>query len=679
VRPALASTRQRSALSPYADGPSLGILLALAGCPPGSAWDGELEAVAGLGGVALVLERPAPDGAWLWRLDEDGSERIMPAVGTLLVDPAGGPDSCYELRGPGGSLAEACATVAVAAHSSVPSPPLVLVDESLVLSLASLDPEAGLAVARGDWVVRRSRPADALLDWLDPDCLDRDALDGACWTPEPWALPGSALGDGATPALTLPPYRPDDEGVVVERVGLYLRLEDAAGATVLAGGEIEVAFAGHRLFWGDLHAHSNLSMDGCEDPDAGCASRGASAGADFFANAVAAGLDFAAITDHAEYDLLSVEGGPEVDLWEETIALVQAAEQPGFVPILGYEWTHRIKASDVLEEGDDPEDFADGFVAGHRNVLLNADSACADYRVSSRVSDPYVKAGTDYAYSVREGAVVADSLEALYDTLEAAAEACGELEVISLFHHPAYLTPNPVSWGLEDNRAWLERQVLVEIASEHGSSECRDPERAGCGFWVDPVGDTNAYVSWGSIQEALHQGYRLGFAGGTDAHDGRPGSLDDGASYTSQTWGDAHPMQFSGSVTGALLAGDLSRGAIWEALASRRTIASTALVAEASVLAVGVDGSAWLPGEVVPADRFPIRLMVVIQPAAGDRLELVEVVEPSGGAVLASGAEQRLELLIEDPGGPAVYLRARLERDGAEQRLWVSPLFIDRG
>ena len=34
--------------------------------------------------------------------------------------------------------------------------------------------------------------------------------------------------------------------------------------------------------WGDLHAHSNWSYDGCEDPAALCAARGEAPAADFF-------------------------------------------------------------------------------------------------------------------------------------------------------------------------------------------------------------------------------------------------------------------------------------------------------------------------------------------------------------------------------------------------------------
>lgn len=651
----------------------------LGGCPPGLDWEGELQAVAGEGGVAVLLSEAAPAGAWLWRNDADGTVRVTPAEASLLIDPAGGVDACYELRLHGGAMAEACATVAAADHGSEPSPALALAGEAVVLSLGVQGISASLATEQGVWVLRRSRPATGEQGWLDPACLELATVGDDCWLDEAWALPRTALGDSAAPAMTLPPYQPEVEGVVVERVGLYLLLEDHRGGAVWAGGEIELVFDGRSVAWGDLHAHSNLSMDGCEDPDAGCANRGELAGEDFFENAVEIGLDFAAITDHAEYDLLRVEDAPLVDIWAETQALVQEAEQPGFVPLLGYEWTHRIKAGDVLNEGDDPEEFADGFVAGHRNVFFETSSACEAYRVASRSSDAYTKAGSDLEYTVGEDNIVADSLEGLYAQWEAAAQECGEQGIISLFHHPAYLTPNPVSWGLDDNLAWQDHEILVEVSSEHGSSECRDPSQEGCGFQVDPAGDTNAFVSWGSIQEALMLGYRLGFAGGTDGHDGRPGSLDDGPSHSSQTWGEgAHPMPFWGAVTGVWLDGELSRDGLWEAISDRSTLATTARVEAVSVVAVGAEGQVWLPGQALPASQLPLRLLVAVVPADVDTLELVELVEPGAGEVVASGTEPRLELLLEDPGTPAVYLRARLERGGEEQRLWVSPLYIER-
>ena len=53
-------------------------------------------------------------------------------------------------------------------------------------------------------------------------------------------------------------------------LGVLLRIVDpVTGREVLAGAPARVPVASSALRWGDPHAHSNLSHDGCEDIDAG--------------------------------------------------------------------------------------------------------------------------------------------------------------------------------------------------------------------------------------------------------------------------------------------------------------------------------------------------------------------------------------------------------------------------
>jgi hypothetical protein len=121
-----------------------------------------------------------------------------------------------------------------------------------------------------------------------------------------------------------------------------LAVEGAAAGPILAPLAFSLAPAGHpelpvataaaalahtgqRLVWGDLHSHSNLSHDGCEDPDADCLPRGATPALDAFDQAAAAGLDFASITEHAEWEAwIDHDTDQEVGIWSEAQRLVDA-------------------------------------------------------------------------------------------------------------------------------------------------------------------------------------------------------------------------------------------------------------------------------------------------------------------------------------------------------------------
>ena len=131
---------------------------------------------------------------------------------------------------------------------------------------------------------------------------------------------------------------------------------------------------GMTWYWGDLHAHSNWSTDGCEDVDNDCADRNALPAQDFFRNAGLARLDFAAITDHSEADRYYPDGESErsYNIWRGQSRAAEIALSRPVLPILGYEWSY----------GSNQE--IDGHVVGgHRTVLLSDPTACVDYRLPS--------------------------------------------------------------------------------------------------------------------------------------------------------------------------------------------------------------------------------------------------------------------------------------------------------
>ena len=125
-------------------------------------------------------------------------------------------------------------------------------------------------------------------------------------------------------------------------------------------------------------------------------------------------------------------------------------------------------------------------------------------------------------------------------------------------------TPNltsessPDFWGPSDfSHADPRRERLIEICQNRGASETEEPE------WPTLFGGYGR-----SVQSLLAQGFRYGFVGGTDTHRGRPGS------YLCPLVGlDAREVKLAG-ITG-VLAGELTREAIWDALHARRCFATT--------------------------------------------------------------------------------------------------------
>src|SRR5262249_8518337 len=131
-------------------------------------------------------------------------------------------------------------------------------------------------------------------------------------------------------------------------------------------------------------------------------------------------------------------------------------------------------------------------------------------------------------------------------------EALRASDALIISHHPGYPLDRHVP-GTRYDALETDVERVIEIWSMHGSSEGRDindrPLKA-----VSPKG---------GVVPALHtHGLRLGFAGGSDTHSGRPG----GAVR------DVHPHY--GGLTG-VWASSLTRRAIFEAIRARRTYALT--------------------------------------------------------------------------------------------------------
>lgn len=273
------------------------------------------------------------------------------------------------------------------------------------------------------------------------------------------------------------------------------------------------------LYFGDLHIHTNFS-DGTGTPEQNLR----------YARDVV-GLDFAAVTDHAE-DLTE-------EKWEKTIDTIREQHASGnFVTFLAFEWTHPsgLEVWPLLLEKKLALSEIDITRYGHRNVYYKRPK------------------GRYFAWNEPQS----DNPEKLWSQLEAQ-----DVQALVIPHHPASYV-FPVNWEIHTPK--LER--LVEIYSMWGSSEI--PESEGNSRPIIRGGGEVAKEKRAHVQCALDRGYRVGIIAGSDGHDGYGGQTRHHIQNLSRHQGPFYPSGITG-----VYATNVSREAIWDALWNRRCYGTT--------------------------------------------------------------------------------------------------------
>jgi hypothetical protein len=210
-----------------------------------------------------------------------------------------------------------------------------------------------------------------------------------------------------------------------------------------------------------------------------------------------AGLDVVALTDHDHWGMRPV--ALHADLWAEIAEAAARFHQPGrLVTLLGYEWTN--------------------WVYGHRHVL--------------------------YFGSSPEDAEVLSSVDPRFETPRQLWDALSGRDALTVAHHSAG-GPVATDWSFAPPP---EIEPVTEVASVHGSSEA-----------ADAPGRIYGAISGNFVRDALDRGYRLGFVGSGDSHDGHPGL--------------SHLVTGLGGLA-ALFAEDLTKAGVLEAMRARRVYAT---------------------------------------------------------------------------------------------------------
>jgi hypothetical protein len=286
------------------------------------------------------------------------------------------------------------------------------------------------------------------------------------------------------------------------------------------------------------------------------------------------------------------------EMWERIQAETRRFHQPGrFVTLLGYEWT--------------------SWIHGHRHVLYFED----------------------------EGSLYS-SLSLDYETPTQLWDALRGKSVLTFAHHSAG-GPIPTNWEIPPDPVL---EPLTEIVSIHGSSEALDSP--------DPIYDPQP---GNFVRDILDRGYRFGFIGSGDSHDGHPG-------FAQFAYGVA-----SGGLA-AILSDELTRESVLEAMRERRVYATNG----PRILLRTALGPHRM-GSVIPKSDgagYTGELFVVVTGVTPlERIDLVRSGELVDSALIDGEFEATLHRTIENlVSGEYLYVRA-VQRDGGAA--WSSPIYAE--
>ena len=278
--------------------------------------------------------------------------------------------------------------------------------------------------------------------------------------------------------------------------------------------------------------------------------------------------------------------------WASIVDVVARFHEPGrFVALLGFEWT--------------------SWLHGHRHVL----------------------------YFEERGPLIS-SFDEETDRPEELWAALRGRPALTFAHHSAG-GPVATNWEIPPDP---ELEPVTEVASVHGSSEAPD----------SPV-PIYSPVAGNFVRDALGRGYRLGFVGSGDSHDGHPGL--------------AHLAAASGGLA-AIVGAEPTRASVLAALRARRVYATNG---PRILLQAALGGEPM--GAAVPAGDGTL----FVRALAPVRIERAEVVRgPEVVVAVAPPDGSPREVAFEAPlpdlrAGEWVYVRVLQEDGGAA---WSSPFFV---
>jgi hypothetical protein len=360
----------------------------------------------------------------------------------------------------------------------------------------------------------------------------------------------------------------------------------------------------HTLLMGDLHSHSAESLRLGGD---GCG-RGNRDEMFRFAWEVA-GLDVFSLSEH-DWQLESAD-------WEELGELNEKYNQPGeFVTVPSFEWTSANH--------------------GHRNVYFRHsgaglfDSSLAG-SPRNTIEDGAPTPRDLWDYLARQGVpaiTVPHHMSAAWFPLS-----------LDRYHHPDY-------------------DRVAEIYSTWGDSLQHGQPVT---MYADRVPEL-AFIN------AIRAGYRVGFIGSSDTHDGRPGAAQGTASHP-------HLFHHLGSGRAAILATEFDRRSVFDALQARRCYALTGPRIE---IDFSTEGHPM--GSEVPMSIFGRRPGFDVDISTGVPIDRIEVFRDGERCDLLSSGRRREQFRWVDPKpmeGSVTSYFLKVSRTDHEMA-WTSPIWVRR-
>lgn len=439
--------------------------------------------------------------------------------------------------------------------------------------------------------------------------------------------PGLEFGSLDRSQITIP-WTPAKEGfywpeatatILINEIGSFRPIRFVA-----AGNPIRV-FASepeNKIYWGDLHSHSEISKDGIGTGDYEYARD-------------LAGLDFFASTEHADDDGRPLADGITPAEWELIRSRVRDFYEPGkFVTLLGYECSL-------------------GRPSGHHNVFYRSLDGVP--WMSRKMKD---EQGL-WAMLKKGEAITAPHHMGIAWGVRPDANQVASPELQKVMAPSSFGVGPNVDWGRPDEP---EFRPLLEIYSLHGQSEFFDRG--------DPLSYENANFTFSASVEGPHYARDAWRAGKW------PGVIAASDNHTAQ------PGQRQGGLT-AVRAPELTREAVFDALKSRFTYATTGERIYMDFQMAGVRMGERSMGKLNDV-TVPVAVTVAA-PAPIAFVEILCIDWGSGEYYPVKRWENPGKLVeekFEMPNngfGAMYYLRCELADKvrGRPVRAWSSPIWVD--
>jgi hypothetical protein len=279
-------------------------------------------------------------------------------------------------------------------------------------------------------------------------------------------------------------------------------------------------------------------------------------------------------------------------LWADIVRVTREFHEPGrFVTLLAFEWTN--------------------WAYGHRHVLYFDDDGPL----------------------ITSLAPATDRPEELWKVLEGHT-------ALTVPHHPAG-GPIAIDWSIPPDPRF---EPVAEVVSVHGSSEAADSP--------SPIYDA---VAGHYVRDALDRGYRLGFIGSGDTHDGHPGL--------------GHLAVGTGGVA-AIVSEERTRAGVLAAMRARRTYATSG---PRIILRFSVDSTPM--GGTLPVSSEDAQQAVAVRAIGTAPIQRIDLIRSGRIVLTAEQTESDVSYATRIPRletGEYIYARV-VQRDGG--LAWSSPVF----